>query len=274
MIMKFGICNEIFKDWEMDRAMRFIGETGYDAVEIAPFTLADYVTDITPGTRRKVRSLAEGNGLEISAVHWVLVQAEGMHMTHPDAAVRERTRAYFRDLVDFCSDLGGRAVVVGSPRQRSLMPGVDHGQALGFAREVFGPAVKRAEEKGVVICLEPLAPSETDFINTAREAIDFIRDFDSQAFRIILDVKAMCSMGRPVPDIIRDSAGQFAYFHANDSNLKGPGFGSVDFVPIARALREAGYDGCVSVEVFDFTEGPEAIATRSLEYLRKCFGTD
>jgi sugar phosphate isomerase/epimerase len=89
---------------------------------------------------------------------------------------------------------------------------------------------------------------------------------------IILDVKAMSSEAKPIPQIIRESAGKFAYFHANDVNLKGPGFGDVDFVPIARALRESGYDGIVSVEVFKFDEGPEAIATRSRDYLRKTFG--
>ena len=37
------------------------------------------------------------------------------------------------------------------------------------------------------------------------------------------------------------------------------------------ALRETGYDGTVSVEVFRFDEGPEIIASRSLEHLRKTF---
>jgi sugar phosphate isomerase/epimerase len=32
-----------------------------------------------------------------------------------------------------------------------------------------------------------------------------------------------------------------------------------------------GYQGYVSVEVFKFEEGPEAIATQSLDYLKKTF---
>jgi sugar phosphate isomerase/epimerase len=37
-------------------------------------------------------------------------------------------------------------------------------------------------------------------------------------------------------------------------------------------LKEVGYKEFVSVEVFNFEEGPEAIASRSLDYLRKTFG--
>ncbi len=94
----------------------------------------------------------------------------------------------------------------------------------------------------------------------------------SPAFRIILDVKAMCSESKPLPQIIRESWPHFAHFHANDRNFKGPGFGDVDYAPIAAALKDVGYTGFVSVEVFKFDEGPEAIATRSLEYLRRSFG--
>jgi len=109
-------------------------------------------------------------------------------------------------------------------------------------------------------------------VNTAAEGRRFAAQFASKAMSIILDVKAMSSEGTPIPQIIRESAGMFEYFHANDPNLKGPGFGDMDFAPIAAALRDAGYDGTVSVEVFNFDEGPEAIATRSREYLRKTFG--
>src|SRR5439155_8433928 len=134
-------------------------------------------------------------------------------------------------------------------------------QAWEWALKTFERAVRRALERGLTICLEPLSPAETNFINTAAEAIRFVRQFHSPSFKIILDVKAMCSESKPIPQIIAESWPHFAYFHANDRNLKGPGFGDVDFKPIAAAHREVGYDGTVSVEEFQFDEGPERIAT-------------
>lgn len=269
--MKFGICNETFQGWKIDDIFTYCARIGYDAVEVAPFTLAKYVTDIPAAERARIRESAARTGIAISGIHWVLVQAEGMYLTSPDAATRERTAKYFCDLVDFCADIGGRIIVVGSPKQRNLLPGVTYEQAWAWATDVFRPSVKVAEQRGVTICFEPLAPSETDFINTAAEGIRFTQQLSSRNFQVILDVKAMSSDAKPIPQIIRESAGNFAYVHANDVNLKGPGFGDVDFRPIAATLKEVGYDGYVSVEVFNYDEGPEVIATKSLEYLKRTF---
>ena len=269
--MKFGICNEIFQDWKIEDAMAHARKAGYDAIEIAPFTLAKYVTEIPLAERKRIREAAKRIGIEISGIHWVLVRAEGMYVNHPDAEIRARTARYFCDLVDFCSDLGGKIIVVGSPKQRNVMEGVSPEQGWDWATETFRSSVSRASEKGVTICFEPLSPSETNFINTAAEAIRFAGQFQSPAMKIILDVKAMCSESKPIPQIIRESWPHFAYFHANDRNLKGPGFGDVDFVPIAATLKEVGYVGVVSVEVFKFEEGPEVIASKSIGYLKKVF---
>jgi sugar phosphate isomerase/epimerase len=269
--IKFAICNEIFQGWKLEDTFAYAAKVGYDAVEIAPFTIAKYVTEISVEDRQKIRAAAQQRGLEISGIHWVLVQADGMYLTHPEDNVRTRTSNYFSELVNFCADLGGQVIVVGSPKQRNLMEGVSREQAWEWATAVFREPVMRAEQRGVTICFEPLAPSETNFINTAEEAIAFTQQLRTPHFKIILDVKAMSSESKPIPRIIRESWPHFAYFHANDKNLKGPGFGEVDFKPIAAALQEVGYKGYVSVEVFKFDEGPEVIAARSIEYLRQAF---
>jgi sugar phosphate isomerase/epimerase len=272
--VKFAICNEIFEGWTIDDTIRRVAEIGYNGLEIAPFTLEKNVNFISAAERLRIRDLAANAGISISGIHWVLVQTEGLHLTHPDATVRDRTSGYFSDLVEFCGDLGGKYVVVGSPKQRSLMDGDSYEQAWDWATDVFRESVAQAEDRNVVICFEPLAPSETNFINTAEEAIRFVQQLDSPNFKIILDVKAMSAEAKPIPQIIEESWPHFAHFHANDRNLKGPGFGDIDFKPIAAALKKVGYKDFVSVEVFNFEEGAEAIATRSLEYLQRVFADE
>jgi sugar phosphate isomerase/epimerase len=270
--MKFAICNEIFQGWKLEDTFAYAKKVGYDAVEIAPFTVRNNVTEISREERDHIRASAVRAGVAISGIHWVLVQTEGLHLTSPDAEVRKRTSEYFSALVDFCGDLGGKFIVIGSPKQRNVPDGISREQAWDWATAIFREPVMRAERRDVTLCFEPLAPSETNFINTAAEAIQFVDQLHTPHFKIILDVKAMCSESNPIPQIIRESWPHFRYFHANDKNLKGPGFGEVDFVPIAAALKEVGYNGYVSVEVFKFDEGPEVIATRSFEYLQRVFG--
>ncbi len=269
--VKFAICNEIYQGWKLEDTFAHAARVGYAGVEIAPFTLADAVTDISTTERQRIRDLAARSKIEIVGLHWLLVKPEGLYLNHTDGNIRARTAKYFVELVDCCADLGGTIMVVGSPKQRNVLEGVSHQQAWDWTATTFRDAVKRAEDRGVTICFEPLSPAETNFVNTAAEAIEFVKPFNSPAFKIILDVKAMCSETKPMPQIIRESWPHFAHFHANDKNLKGPGFGDVDFKPIAAALREVGYNGYVSVEVFKFEEGAEVIASKSIEYLQHSF---
>jgi len=252
--------------------MGFAQKTGYQGIEIAPYTIASSVTQVSATERSELRKLAARVGIEICGIHWVLVGVEGLYLNHPNTPVQNRTRQYLCDLVNFCADIGGKNMVVGSPKQRNVMQEVSSARAWAIATDTFRDAVKIAEDRGVTICIEPLAPSETNFINTAYEAVEFAKQFKSSAMKVILDVKAMCSEELSIPQIIHETSPHFAHFHANDKNLKGPGFGKVDFHPIAAALKESGYNGYVSVEVFKFDEGPEAIATKSLQYLHETFG--
>src|SRR6266498_4022944 len=186
--MNFAICNEIYQGWKLEDTLAHAARLGYAGVEIAPFTLANSVNDISATERQRIRDLAARNKIAIVGLHWLLVKPEGLYLNHTDAGIRERTAKYFVDLADCCVDLGGTIMVVGSPKQRNILPGVSSEQAWDWTAETFRDAVKRAEDRAVTICFEPLSPAETNFINTAAEAIQFTQQFNSPRFKIIIDV--------------------------------------------------------------------------------------
>ncbi|MCF6314628.1 MAG: sugar phosphate isomerase/epimerase [Verrucomicrobiales bacterium] len=268
--MKYAICNETFQDWPFEKAFAYAKEIGYTGVEIAPFTINEDVRLITPEKRAEVRGQIIDAGLDCVGLHWLLAKTEGFYLTTTDAKVRQETADYLKELARLCRDLDGKIMVLGSPFQRNLLPGVTHEQAMEFAAEVVRDAMPVLEDCGVTLALEPLGPAEGDFLNTAESGIELAKMVDSPNCRLHLDVKAMSSESKPIANIIRDSAEWTAHFHANDANLLGPGMGEIDFVPIFEALKETGYQDWVSVEVFDYDPGVEKICEESLAYMKKC----
>jgi sugar phosphate isomerase/epimerase len=190
-------------------------------------------------------------------------------VAHPDADVRRRTTDYLAELARLCHELGGRVLVFGSPKQRSLLPGMSQATAEDQICEVFSRLVPVLETTDTVVALEPLSPVETDVLTTAADTCRMIDRIGSPHVRLHLDVKAMASEATPIPDIIHASARHLEHFHANDENLQGPGFGAIDFLPIFRALDDIRYAGWVSVEVFDYAPGPERLARDSVDYMRR-----
>jgi sugar phosphate isomerase/epimerase len=187
-----------------------------------------------------------------------------------EEALRRRTVDYLRALVDFAGDLGARVMVFGSPAQRRLEDG-DAAGAWERTQDAYRQVLPTLAERGVILCQESLPAPEADFIQTAAEAARMVREIDHPNFRLMLDVKSMSAEERPPAAIIREFAPLVEHFHANDANRRGPGFGDTDFRPIAAALDEIGYKGCVSVEVFDYSPDPETIARESLRHLREVF---
>ena len=268
--MKFAICNETFQDWPMDRAC---ASRPSAATRASRSPLSHWppgrATCRTPSARRSAARWKRP-GLEVVGLHWLLAKTEGLHLTSPDAARAERTADYLVDLTRLCGDLGGRVMVLGSPVQRNLAEGVTKARGMDYATEVLCAVLPVLESNRVVLALEPLGPQETNFLLTAAEAVELIDRAGSPQIQLHLDCKAMATESTPIAELIRQNRRWLAHFHANDPNRQGPGFGSLDFVPIFEALKEVRYDGWVSVEVFDYTPAIERLARESIEYMRRC----
>src|SRR4051794_19607708 len=118
MFFRQSICNEAFDKWPFADACKAIRNAGYTGIEIAPFTLAETPGEISPARRSEVRDVIASEGLTFVGLHWLMVSPKGLHVTGPDAALRQRSWDHIRALIDLCADLGPNGVMVfGSPVQ-------------------------------------------------------------------------------------------------------------------------------------------------------------
>lgn len=266
--MKFATCNEYFEGWKIEEVFDYAAEIGYDGVEIAPFTLAPSVEDITAKQRQEIRRAAAKAGVEIVGLHWLLASPEGLYIDHPDDAVRHRTRAYLEALIDFCGDLGGQVMIFGSPKQRNVQEGWNPEETWERMRAVFATVMPRAEKRDVYLCIEALSGEQTNIITRAEDARKMVAAIDHPHFQTMVDVCSGSTEQVPVAQLLRDSGEHLYHVHVNDANKRGPGFGQTDFVSVVRTLKELDYQRYLSVEVFDFSPDPRTIAAGSLGYLK------
>src|SRR5947209_15773053 len=180
--MRYAICNETFEGWDHARVCRFVADLGYQGLELAPFTLAPRITDVSAPQRRILRRQAEEYGLQIIGLHWLLARTEGLQLTAPDESTRQRTAVYLGELARCAADLGGDVLVFGSPAQRRIPTGEMAAQAADHACDTFLRALPAITNAGVRLCLEPLARPEADFITTCAEAVELLDRIDHPSF--------------------------------------------------------------------------------------------
>mgnify|MGYP001411110757 CR=1 FL=1 len=266
--MKLAICNDLFQGWPEEKIFRYVAELGYQGIEIAPFMYGKNVNEITEEIRAQIRQTASRYQLEIVGLHWVFLGQENISLTHPEPAVRTRTRDYLIALIKFCADIGGRVIVVGSPKQRNLKPEVSLAQGYQYAAQVFQESMDYAARRGVTVCIEPLGRDETNFITNMTEALTLVKMIAHPNFKTMFDVKAALTENRPLTEIINEGAAYIDHVHLNDRNGIAPGFGETDFTQIFTALQKIGYQRYLSVEVIKQQAGMEETATKSYNFLR------
>lgn len=266
---RLALCNEVFKESPLEEGLKAIRRVGYDGVEVAPFTLSDDPAAISPHRRKELRRFFQDLSLQFVGFHWLLATPRGLHVTTPDPVVRERSWRYLARLVELCSDLGdGGVMVFGSGKQRSTTGGSTVTEAKARFREGLARLALLAEDLGVTILLEPLSRRFCNVVTTLPEAVEIVSEIGSRALATTLDVRHAVAESQTPERLVRDYFPYLKHVHLNEPDGGYPGSGDFDFLPLLKALKEVRYQGWLSVEVFDFTPGPERIATGSYRHIR------
>ena len=270
MTFRHAICNEAFEKYAFADACRAIRKAGYTGIEIAPFTLAETPVQVAPAERREYRRIMESEGLVFSGLHWLMVSPKGLHVTGPDAALRERSWDHIRDLIDLCSDLGPDGVMVfGSPKQRSTTGGLTRAEATRHYKDGLASIAPHAAARGVTVLVEALPIGQCDVVQTLEEAAGIVEEVGSPAVQTMFDVHNAVDESLPHAELVDRYFDRIRHVHVNELDGRHCGAGNYDFKPLFAMLRRRGYQGWISLEAFDFTPGAEPLAQASLRHLEK-----
>ncbi len=268
---KIALCNEVLGSMELAAQFEYAARLGYDALELAPFTLGEEPHRLPASARRSIRAAASQAGLEIAGFHWLLVTPQGLSINTPDSQTRRRTRDVLRGLIEFCAEVGGKVMVHGSPAQRYVAADDTHEAASRRAVDLFQEIAELARQAGITYCIEPLAPGETNFINTLDEAAKLVEAIANPAFKTMIDTRAArLAEADPVEEIIDRwfPTGIIRHIHLNDRNRRAPGQGEDLFAQVLERLLHHQYSGYVSVEPFDYHPDGLAAAAYARGYLQ------
>ena len=267
---KLAVSNIALPAYDHVAELSRLPELGLSGVEVAPSRVwRDTWRGLSPAMVAAYRRNVEGAGLTVVGLH-------SLFYDHPelglfgDAETRARSLDYLVHLSAVCRDLGGRTLIWGGGRRRGDVP---EAAANTEARAFMAELCRRIEGHGTCFCFEPLGPDETDFINSACDALAIVEAVDHPALRMQLDAKALVANDEASAEPFRAAAPHLVHFHANEPDLGVLGAsGAIDHAALGGFLRDIGYQEFVSIEQRMLNAAdPVADVALSARVLKACY---
>lgn len=242
--MQLGMINSAWfgSPYEGRPGLEKMKELGFDAVDV----LADPL-DLTAEQRATMaRDIAEVGLLIPSAI----VVAMGFSDWNPSIRRFHLDRA--KQHVDLTVELGAEILVVALGeyiwQHEVIPPEAQWRWAVETTRELGDYAAAN----GIELAME-LEPFDMSLVNTIEKLAKFIDDVDHSVVKANIDCSHLWLMGLDASEILK-LKGRIIHTHFSDCNGEThgdlpPGRGNTPLIKYLEALREAGFDGVISLEL-------------------------
>jgi D-psicose/D-tagatose/L-ribulose 3-epimerase len=269
IIVKLAVSNIAWDNSELETHLELLESLGCQGVEIAPSIVWREPVDSSVEERRKFRSIVESYGLEVVGIHALLYSRPDL-ILFGSKENRQETLNYIKQLSKVWSDLGGRIMVFGSPRNRARNQ-KNLEECFSIATDFFYSLALEAAERDVIICIEPLGKDVADFITSSSDGLALVKRVDHPNFGLHLDIKSMISSGEVFEQAFSKCSDVLQHVHVGDPGLAPPGHTGFKHAIIGDSLRRSGYDKYVSIEMRRGFGPSREVITHSVRYVQKCY---
>ena len=272
MSIKLSVSNIAWQPDELEDHLKLLMELGCDGVEIAPSCIWKEPAHVSNDEIESLKKLISKYNLVVPAFHALLFTRPDLYI-FGNELIRQQAVLYLKKLIRLAGMLSVRVLVYGSPASRRVAER-PYDRCYETALGVFKELGVEAERHNVIFCIEPLGPNENDFVQTADEGYQIVKDVDNPHFGLHLDVKAMVEVGDDFEVVFQRYGAMLKHFHVSDPGLAPPGFTGLDHSVIGKALSGSLYDGFVSIEMKRGFGDTKKIIRNAVAYVRKSYFLD
>jgi D-psicose/D-tagatose/L-ribulose 3-epimerase len=252
-----------------NQCVHLLAEHGVLGLEIAPSRIWAEPDKVTPAAANAFKDLISTFGLSVVAFQAILFGRP--ELTIFDAQFREKTLHYLKRQCDLAADLGAKALIFGSPKNR-LKGNLPLETAFQLAQDFFAELGQHCTQRGVHVCLEPNPPAYgADFLNTVEETSKLVTAVDSMGIRLHFDTGGMYLAGEDAATMIRQYAPLAVHFHASEPHLQSFAAPMAEHAPSAEALRQVGFNGYVSIEMRAMADGLNSVS-QAIDFISRIYG--
>ncbi len=268
-MMRLAVSNIAWPAQHTDRAYAILAEAGVPGLEVAPgllFAGEPDPMDPTPAALDAALDKTTRAGLTLCSMQSLLFGVEGAALFGTEHERAVIAAALTRAIV-LAGRLGIPNLVVGSPRNRVVPPGMDRDAAFADAAETFRRLGETAAQHGCVLAMEPNpAIYGTNFLNTLAETDAFVRLVDHPAVTVNFDVGAL-HVNAEFDDLrmlLDLSLPRVSHVHLSEPALAAFPRDGESAETLFRTLDAAGWNGWVSIEMRADPQDPLAVLASSI----------
>ncbi|MGI0093416.1 MAG: sugar phosphate isomerase/epimerase family protein [Nitrosotalea sp.] len=273
--MKLAFSTNAFKRYALEDSIKEIAAIGYDGVELLCDVPHAYPPEFGEEKIQFVKNLLSDNNLQISNLNAFTFYAIG-DTYHPswiedDEKSRDTRVNHTIDCIQMAKKIGARNISTepGGPVNGTNSHNVSQLEKLfinGLSR-----ASKIAEKEDVKILVEP-EPSL--LLENSKQFKNFIKKVNSEHVRLNFDIGHFFCVSEDPAQLVYELSDYTDHFHLADiaqnrvHNHLIPGLGVIDFARVFKAMKEIGYNGFVTVELYPYQSNPVEAAQKAFDYLR------
>jgi sugar phosphate isomerase/epimerase len=267
--LRLAFSTNAYMRFSVEDALTRLRGIGYGGVELMADVPHAWPAGLLPERKRAIRDTLDRHDLAISNINAFMMNAVAdprqpyWHPSwiEPDLHYRRIRIEHTRRALTLAKELGAPNITTepGGP----LAPGTSFEQGLDdFVRELR-PVVEHAEREGVMLLVEP---EPGLLIESADQYLAFAERISSPMLGLNFDIGHMYCVGEDPADSVRKLARHIRHVHLEDIAATRvhqhliPGDGAIDFAATLSALREIGYRGWVTIELYPYIEDPDRAA--------------